>query len=437
MDRGGKGGAVRGAIPGTAVARSHPHFSGTTMLGVSGLVLLLSAPAQTYGFSVFIDPMLAEFGWSRTLISGAFTIATLVSAGAVMLAGGLIDRFGHRRLMAIMAVVYAVSLVAMGAVANPATLLVGLILMRISGSSVLTLTARTLIAQWYVRRRGRAVSLINLGKVLGMALVPPANAVLIERFGWRAAWQVNAVLVASLVPLALLVVRGRPEEVGQFPDGRRPDGSAAGAAADLAADEASWTLRQALRTRALWLLVVCTVVPATVTNGLSFVQISVLAEAGLSARLAATTFAVESVVALPMTLLVGWLADRLGPRPVLVLGQVALAVAMVWLAFTTTPAAAFAFGALRGLAGGTWILASEVAWPAYFGRRHLGSIVGFSFAVGFIGAAIGPLPFGLVSDAFGSYRYAIWGMTTLPVLATVAALLARPPGLPPATAATG
>ena len=398
------------------------------MLGVGGLALLLSTPAQTYGFSVFVDPMQAHFGWSRSLISAAYTVATLVSAGAVFLAGGLIDRFGHRRVMAVAVAVYAASLLLMGSVTNPIGLLLGFTLLRVSGASVLTLAARTLVAQWFVRRRGRAVSLINLGKMLGMAIVPPANAVLIERFGWRDAWQANALFVVLLLPLAAIFVRGRPEDVGQFPDGRRPEDAVAAAETTPAANERSWTLRQALRTRAMWLLLSATVVPAMVTNGLSFNQVSILTQTGLASTVAATTFAVESVVALPTTLLAGWLADRFGARYVLALGQGTLTIAMIWLAFTTSAEMAFVFGALRGLTTGTWILASEVAWPAYFGRRHLGSIVGLSFAASFVGAAVGPLPFGVIHDAFGSYDYAIWALAVLPAVTTWAALLATPPG---------
>ena len=416
---------VRVAIQERSVARPHPHFVGHTMLGISALALLLSAPAQTYGFSVFIDPMLAEFGWSRSLISAIYTIATLVGALVVFLAGNVIDRFGQRRVMLATTVAYVISLLVMGAVSTPIGVLVGFTLLRATGSSVLTLAARTLVAQWFVQRRGRAVSLINVGKALGMAIVPPANAILIEHFGWRGAWQVNGLLVAILIPLVAILVRSRPEEVGQYPDGHRPDSAETAAAA--LESEGSWTLRQALRTRAMWLLISLTLVPALVTNGLSFNQISILTGTGLTPTVAATTFAVESVVALPMTLLVGWLADRFGPRSVLTLGQVTLTLAMLSLAFMASTEMAFVFGALRGLSSGTWILASEVAWPAYFGRRYLGSIVGMSFAVSFIGAAAGPLPFGLIYDAFGTYDYAIWALTLLPAAATWAALVVRPP----------
>lgn len=397
------------------------------MLSIAAFILFVSAPAQTYGFSVFIDPMLSEFGWSRSLISSTYTIATLISAGIVFLGGNLIDRFGHRRVMVVTTVLYAIALLAMGSVINPFTLLLGFTLLRCTGSSVLTLTGRTLVSQWFVRRRGRAVSIINLGKMIGMGTVPAANAVLIAHLGWRDAWRVNALVVAALVPLAILFVHSRPEDVGQFPDGFRTVSGQISKGTPRLAEIESWTVKQALRTRAMWLLLSASVVPAMLTNGISFHQISILTERGLSSTTAATTFAVESVVAVPVTLIAGWFADRFGPRLTLTLGQVFLIGAMVWLNFVDSTETAIMFGVLRGLTTGTWILASEVAWPAYFGRNHLGSLVGMSFAVSFIGAAIGPLPFGLIYDATGEYEIAVWGLIILPVLTTWAALVARPP----------
>ena len=410
-----------------APARPHPGFSGRTMLGIGALTLFLSASAQTYGFSVFIDPMLDEFGWSRSLISSAYTVATLISAGVVFLGGNLIDRFGHRRVMVVTTVVYAAALLLMGSVVNPLTLLLAFTLLRATGSSVLTLTGRTLVSQWFIRRRGRAVSLINLGKMLGMAAVPAGNALLITHLGWRDAWRINALLVAMLVPLALIFVHSRPEDVAQYPDGVRPDRVDTADGASQPVDEAAWTLREALRTRAFWLLLSASIVPAMVTNGLSFHQISILTERGLSATGAATIFAIESAVALPMTLVAGWLADRFAPRYVLGLGQAALTVTMISLVFVSSVEMAIVFGILRGITTGTWILASEVAWPVFFGRRHLGSIVGMSFAVSFVGAAIGPLPFGLIYDAVGRYDYAIWGLAVPSVLTAWAVLTAVPP----------
>ena len=397
------------------------------MLTISALALLLSTPAQSYGFSVFVDPMLADLGVSRSLLSVAYGVATLASAGFVFLIGHVIDRRGHRLVMAVTAAVYVGALLFMGSVAGTVSLILGLTVLRTAGGSVLSLAARTLVSQWFDRRRGRAVSLINVGKTLGMAIVPSANALLIAEYGWRDTWRLNALVILLLVPIAILLVRGRPEEIGQFPDGKLADPLDAATIDSIQRERESWTVGQALRTRVMWLLLSATIVPAAITNGLSFNQISILTQAGLSPTTAAMTFAVESAVTLPMTLLSGWLADRIGPRYVLAFGQVALLLTLICLTFTASLEMAILFGVLRGITTGSWVLGTEVIMPVYFGRRYLGSIVGLSFASAFAGAAIGPIPFGVAYDLTGSYQVATIGLAVLPALTTVAALFAKPP----------
>jgi MFS family permease len=126
-------------------------------------------------------------------------------------------------------------------------------------------------------------------------------------------------------------------------------------------------------------------------------------------------------------LLTGWLLDRYPPRFVLVAGQVLLALAMVMLLLADSPALALTYSALRGASGGLWMVSADVVWPSYFGRRHLGSIRGITFAVGSAGAAIGPIPFGLAYDALGGYNAAIAGLLVLPIAAAVAVARVGPP----------
>jgi hypothetical protein len=90
---------------------------------------------------------------------------------------------------------------------------------------------------------------------------------------------------------------------------------------------------------------------------------------------------------------------------------------------------ALVYGAVRGITLGTWAVAIDATWPAYYGRGRLGSIRGMTFAAEIVGAALGPIPFGVVHDVLGGYDIAILGLLVLPVAATAAVLLARPPGL--------
>ena len=165
--------------------------------------------------------MLAELGLSRSLFSVAYAVGTLASAGVLLLVGREIDRWGTRLVMVAAGVAFAVSLLFMSAVGNFIALLVGFSLLRSSGQGVLNLAARTLIPHWFVRRRGRAFSLLGLASMLSLAVVPSANEALITRSGWRTAWQVEAAAIALVLVPAVASGSG----TGRRRSGNCPTGS--------------------------------------------------------------------------------------------------------------------------------------------------------------------------------------------------------------------
>lgn len=393
------------------------------MLLVAGLTVFLSGPAQTYGISVFVDPMIDDLGWSRSLFSTLYSAGTLVSAGVLVIVGRQIDRVGNRVVITAAGLIFGGALLLLSVVNSIIMLLVGFALLRTFGSGVLTLGARTLVPNWFHSRAGRAFSLIGLAAMLSQALIPSYNTVMIELVGWRDAFRLNAFVIwLLLVPIVAIVLRNRPSDLGQVADGvarpEEPTGTSR--------DDRGVTLHAALRSATFWSLIGASAVPSLVVTGLAFNQVAILTDRGLPRSLAATTFAVEAAVALPMTLLAGWLVDRYPVRVVLMLGQVFLIVAMVFLLIARSSALVLCYSACRGASSGLWMVAADVAWPSYFGRRHLGSIRGVGFAVGVVGAAIGPIPFGLSYDVLGSYTAAIAGLLLLPVLAAVAVLRAGP-----------
>lgn len=401
-----------------------PRFSGGIMLALAGLAIFMSGPAQTYGVSAFVDPMLTELGESRSLFSTTYSIGTLISALTLLVVGRQIDRYGSRLVMTLAAIVFAGALFFMSGVGGVLTLAIGFSLLRASGQGVLTLAARTLVPHWFVRRRGRAFSIIGLAATASLAAVPVFNEFLIRHLGWRDAWRINGVIILLvLAPLLWFFVRDRPEHVGQHPDGIPPDP----ALPHEFIEEHGHTLKQAMRTPAFWALIGAGLVPSMVLTGLSFNQVAILTDRGLPATLAAATFTVESLVGLPITFMAGSLADRFPLRFTLAAGQAFLALAMLVLLVSDTTALALAYAALRGVSGGFWGVAADVAWPSYFGKRYLGSIRGFGYSMGIAGAALGPIPFGLAYDMLGGYNPAILGLLLLPVAACIAVLVARAP----------
>lgn len=407
--------------------RPSPAFRGTLILAMASLAIFLSGPGQTYGVSVFIDPMLAEFGWSRSLISTTYSIATLLSAIPLIIIGRQIDRVGNRIVLTISALLFGAALIGLSRVNGPAALLVGFAFLRTFGSGVLTLGARTLTAQWFVRKRGRAFSILGLASALSLAVVPRVSEALISWQGWRNTWTIYAVvMLLGLAPAMARFVRSRPEDIGEFPDGVAP-GTVTQSSSPQDIFEEDWTLSDAKRTVPFWALLLAGIVPSLVVTGVSFHQISIMTARGIPASLAATTFAVESGATVICTIGAGWLVSRYPIRYTLSAGQFLLLVALAVLLFAHTPALALTYSAIRGASSGLWSVTADVAWVAYFGRRHLGSIRGVTFAAGIAGAAIGPLPLGIAFDSTGSYNPAILAYMLLPAAATLLVLAARPP----------
>ncbi|MGY1750178.1 MFS transporter [Modestobacter sp. SYSU DS0511] len=388
------------------------------MVGISALTLALTAPGQTAAISAFIDPMTADLGISRSAISTAYLIGTLVGAAAMPLVGRALDRLGTRRTMALVGAVFGGVLVALSLVSGLVGLTAGFVGVRMAGQGALGLTATTAVAVWFTRRRGTAVGLVSAVGAAGISLAPIGLEALIGAHGWRTAWVVEGLVVWALViPLALFGVRDSPADLGQQPDGRR---SADGPVAD---PPRGRTLAQASRTPFFWTVIAAVGISGMLSTAVAFHQIDLLGERGLSGTEAAANFLPQTAAALLGTLAVGALIDRVDPRWVTA-GSMALLAGGLLMGTVVSPGwSAIVFGALIGGSGGAVRTVEAGAFPRYFGTTHLGSIRGVVAAVSVGSTALGPVAFALVHDATGGYGVALAGSAVLPVVVGVVALL--------------
>lgn len=404
-------------------------YYGWVIVAVATLAVFMSSPGQTYVAAVFVDPIQQETGWSRTLISGLYTAGSLTAAAGMFLVGRLMDRRGPRLALVVVGVSFGLTALGMSQVTHPLHLYAGFVLLRLLGQGSLNLIPTTMVAQWFVRLRGRAISVIALGAIAGQATFPPALHLLIARTDWRTAWVVQAALVwALLLPPVLLFVRRTPESVGLRPDGDPPR-AAAGQLADAIAEprEEEWTPGEAFRTSTFWLLMAAGASHPLISTALTFHHVSFMASRGLDATTAAMVFTVMAPFSLAGTLLAGAVVDRFAVRHLLVAAQGGLMAALLWSATISMPWQALAYGGLLGLTSGFGMTLQSVVWPSYFGRRHLGSIRSVATASMIASAAVGPLPFGWLFDLTGSHRVGIAVFLALPALSAAAAAAAVPP----------
>jgi MFS family permease len=408
-------------------APSRPYY-GWIILSVAMLAVFVSSPGQTYVVSVFVGPIERDTGWSRTLISGLYTAGSLTAAAAILLVGRLMDRFGARATLTGAGLALGLATLWMSRVDSPFDLYLGFALLRLFGQGALTVVPTAMVALWFVRLRGRALALTSLGAIAGQAVFPPVVHLLVVRTDWRTAWMVLALVVWGLLVPALLFVRRSPESIGLLPDGEVPRTARARepAAAPLPR-EAEWTLAEALRARAFWLLIVAVASHSLISTALTFHHVSFMNSLGIDSAAAATVFTVIAPASLAGTFLAGVLVDRIAGRYLLAVAQAGLTGAMLWAISIAQPWQAFVYGGILGFTSGFGATLQSVIWPNYFGRRHVGSIRSAA-AIGMMAsAAIGPLPFGWLSDLTGSYRTTTLAFLIFPLVSALAGLAARPP----------
>ncbi len=238
-----------------------PFFYGWVLVAVAFVTMAVGVNART-AFSLLFPPILDEFGWERGLTAGAFSFGFLVSAALSPLVGRLMDRRGPRVVIEVGVILMAAGLMLAPLVRRPWHLYVTLGVLVGGGGNCLGYTGQSLfLPNWFVRRRGLAMSLAFSGVGVGSVVLLPWLQTLIARAGWRTAcWALGLLVLGVLAPLNLLL-RHRPADLGLNPDG---DPSALGAAADRrmtnVVDAAwvavDWTLARALRTTRFWWIAV-------------------------------------------------------------------------------------------------------------------------------------------------------------------------------------
>ncbi len=412
---------------------SSKWYYGWMIAGLGAYGVFFSGPGQTYGISQFIDSYITTFGWSRSLVSGIYSAATLLAGFLLFLVGKGVDRFGHRIMSVGVGSLLGFACLWNSQVVGPTMLFIGFFALRLFGQGSMTLISNTLVPQWFISKRGRAISIMTVGGFLSSALFPPLNNWLIHRFGWSHAWMILGVLLlVCFVPVAGLLIRNRPEDLGLLPDNAPTPQSIKSSAVHRneslsVVAEANWTLKEAMRTRAFWFILFCVSLPAMINTGITFHLVSIFGQHHLAPALAALVLSLMAILGFPVSFITGFLIEKIPVNRVMALsffGQLLFLVLIIW---ATTPGLAILFGVVWGIVNGFERITLNIVWPNYFGRQHLGSIKGLAQTVMVIGSAFGPLPFGFAFDHFHSYTQIILLMMIFPILGGLAAFSSGKP----------
>lgn len=411
-----------------------PFYFGWVIIGIAFLTMAVSVTTRT-AFSLLLPPLIGEFGWERGLVAGAFSFGFLAFAAISPFVGRLMDRRGPRPIIQAGALLMAAGLLLAPLLATPWQLYLTLGLLVGIGVNLMSFTAQSLyLPNWFVRRRGLAISIAFSGTGVGAILLLPALQSVIAEHGWRTACWALALLVVTVIAPLNLLVRKRPEELGLHPDGAAGPGTPAGRrhaanVVDPAWASVDWTLARAARTARFWWIVLGYVCALFAWYLVQVHQTQYLVEVGFSPMLAGWALGLVSAVAIPGQIGLGALSDRIGREWVWSAGCLGFVIA--YLALLALEAGAslpllVVVVVAQGLLGYALPAVMGPIVAEIFEGPHYGAIFGTITMALITGGAAGPFVAGIIHDATGSYRLAFLIAIACSLVSAAAVWMAAP-----------
>ena len=367
-----------------------------------------------YSFGIFVQPLSAENGWSRSVVSLAASINLLVYALGGIGSGRLLDRIAPRWVATIGAAVGATGFLLCADAKTPLEFYFAYgVLYGLGSSWTGAVVANSSVGKWFVRKRGLAIGISSMGVSFGTITLTPATAFMLEHFSWKTGFLFIGLvlLIPGILIAQLLLRRTIPEAYGLTPDGEPAAAGNRVPAAGPAADPEPLSTGPIRSDSRFWVLALChgTAVMAAL---MAFVhQVPYAIDNGISQIAAAASLGAMGFAGLLGQFFFGWISDRIGdPKYSAALGYLFMAAGMAILLQTRTVEMLFLYAVVFGFGYGCLGPLLPIIAADRFGRQNMGAIFGFlTFFVVGIGGALGPLVGGLVYDGTGSYLYA-WGL---------------------------
>lgn len=409
-------------------------------IAVFGLLCLtMCIGCGSFVYSLFVAPLQAEFGWSRGQIMVGFTIFWVMMGIGSPVAGRILDRQGARRAIALGAMVMGLGFVLVSMTRALPLFYLGYTFVGFGAAGIGPVSTSAVASNWFKRKRGLALGITAAGIGTGGVVMAPIVGYVLEAYDWRTAYFAMAVIVwVAIIPLALLIVRTRPSEMGLC-----PDGDAAPVAAefgDSATGVSIWglTLHQAIRTAPFWLIAVSYLL----SNGCIMAgfqsQVPNMNDVGFPTATAAVALSVTGFGSGLGKFFFGWLCDYVKPRMVSAIGLTLQCLGLIVLLQVRADSpmvVIWACALLMGFGAGSWLPTMSMLVSRSFGLAFYGAVFGVINLAQSIGTATIPLIAGVMYDQMGTYRWAFILFAALYAISIPAVLLVRRPKLSEAQAA--
>ena len=417
-----------------------PFFYGWCIVIFTTLGTIASIPGQTMGVGVYTDFLIQNSHLNRIQISMAYMTGTILSSLLLPLAGRYYDLVGGRIMIVFAGIGMGISLLLLAEsltiihlvhsllpnisilTSELLVLTVIFLLLRQFGQGIMAMVSRNTLAKWFERRRGIVSGISGIFVAFSFSGAPLFMNIIIEDYGYSGSMILMAIIFGfGMAFIGWLFIREKPEDCGLLMDGEK----ITSLDTTNLFSEPEITLKEALRTYNFWIFCLGLCSAAVIVTGLTFHISSIGALAGLSRMEAYGLFLPISVISVISHFIAGWASDRMPLKYLLMILLAGLAVGSLGILNLES----FWFRLMLiigfGVQGGIWGCLTIIAWPRFYGRKHLGAISGVFMGAQVFASAIGPPVFGLSENLNGDYSSAAWisvALNLLLLLGTVRAV---------------
>ena len=413
-----------------SVSNRTPIFFGWWIVTAGMTLSIYTSGVFFYGFTALFNPLRAEFGWSRAATSLAFTLQRGESGVAAPIVGILADRYGPRRVMVGGVIIAGLGLLLLSRINNLPMFYAAFFISAIGFSAASPTVGYIAIANWFRRRRSRAMAILATGAGISGFMVG-AVVWLIDAMGWRQALVVLGVGLWIIgIPLSM-TFRHRPEQYGTYPDGIPPEAPLSGARRT---PEPSFSFSRTVRTEAFWVLgIVNSLWIFAHTGVVAHIIPALTLDANASLALAGVAASAIPVFSIGGRLVMGTLADYYDKRLIMIISMASQLLGLMVLAVGfDNPLGIMTAMAFYGFGIGGYIPVRRALQADLFGSRDFGKVMGAMETVALVGGLAGPVFAGWIADVRDSYQLAFW-VFSLGILAAIPLMLRARPAHDPLT----
>ena len=386
-----------------------PFYYGWLILGITSVATFAATGVSQVvlgGIQVYI---MDDTGWGAGTLSYAATAGTWCSGLIAPFIGRLADRYGPRWLMPAGLVIAGTCFLLLAGVSSVWQFYAAYVVARaVSNPVLIGLVPRTAAVNFFRRRRNIALAMVSTFRPIAGAINIQLFALIAISQSWRDGFRYLGLFSFALVIPVVLLMRRRPEDLGLLPDGARPAPGGSPAApgpgrAAAASAEVSWTVREAIRTRAFWLIVATASVGTLASSSVGFSLVPYLVEgAGLSKGVAALVLSLATLMSIAN---VGWgyLSDKFTPRRCLMVTMLGSGALLAYLIGVDSLAGALVFALVWGVFSGAVGSMENMMLAQYYGRDSYGSLLGMFAPFQTAALGLGPSAASLLREYSGSY----------------------------------